>query len=209
MNWRRGLLLAGIHLLVAVPLSVWIEWPYWPWIRSNAAELTTAEKEQIKEYGELFNPCLPGGHLCYRQATPQELVVGSANLPASLFPGGHEPCTEPSGIGGLIEKRLGRTRKSETVIVAIFCFGAAIQWLLVGCFPLVRPKRWWVEPGAFITVCTVIGAILSPIPHVSPLSWTLAFLALLAWLWWFGLLVWKTARFGWQLVAHRRAAASN
>jgi hypothetical protein len=31
-----------------------------------------------------------------------------------------------------------------------------------------------------------------------------AFFGALAWLWWFGILVWKTARFGWSLLARSR-----
>ena len=201
MNWRRGILLAGINLAVALGLMVWLERPYWPWIRSRPAEATAAETDQIEQYGDLFNPCLKGG-VIDRGESPQELIVGADNLPVTLFTLGHEPCSTPAGIDRILENHFGRTRKSEFISIATFCGGAAIQWLLVGAFPLVRPRRWWLEPGALITVCTVSGAAFAFIPYVSFFSRILAVLIGLAWLWWFGLLVWNGVRLGWK---HLRA----
>jgi len=60
MNWRRGLLLAGIHLAVAAPLMILQETGYWAFIRTNVNALTDLEKEQTKEDGFPFNPCYGG-----------------------------------------------------------------------------------------------------------------------------------------------------
>jgi hypothetical protein len=60
MNWRRGLLLAGIHLAVAGTLMVWLESEYWPHIRSEAVRQRPVETEQMGPDGEMtisFNPC--------------------------------------------------------------------------------------------------------------------------------------------------------
>jgi hypothetical protein len=87
-------------------------------------------------------------------------------------------------------------------------FLITLQWILAGAFPLIIPRHWWVEPGAFITCCTAVGygfALVSSMQWLMPLP---AFLAALAWLWWLGLLVWKTARFAWRLVTRNRFAAS-
>jgi hypothetical protein len=105
------------------------------------------------------------------------------------------------------EKHYGRTRKSEVVILTILCAGVAFQWFLVGGFPLIRPRRWWWEPGAFITLCTVAAFALVLIPGVGTLSRLPMPFALLAWLFWFGLLVWKGLRLGWRLAARGMARA--
>jgi len=77
----------------------------------------------------------------------------------------------------------------------------------VGGYPLVRPRRWWLEPGAFITACTLPAALASLLippawdlrfPIVDGIAMVPAVVAMLAWLWWFGLLIWKAIRFGLQ-----------
>jgi hypothetical protein len=80
----------------------------------------------------------------------------------------------------------------------------AVQWTLVGGLPLIRPRRWWLEPGAFITICAVPAFVFVLIPPVEEAALFPASFAALAWLWWFGLLVWKTVRFGWSLLAHSK-----
>ncbi len=35
IQWRRGLVLAGIHLAICVPLIVWEEASTWDWVRSQ------------------------------------------------------------------------------------------------------------------------------------------------------------------------------
>jgi hypothetical protein len=84
-----------------------------------------------------------------------------------------------------------------------------VEWLLVGGFPLIQPRRWWLEPGEFITIFTLVVAALVTIPHEANLSGNLALISACAWLWWFGLLVWKTLQFGWKLRAGWRAPRSS
>jgi hypothetical protein len=76
----------------------------------------------------------------------------------------------------------------------------AILWFLIGGFPLVRPRHWWWEPGAFITLCTLAAFVLVLIPGIRELSPFLMLFAVLAWLFWFGLLVWKALKLAWRLV---------
>jgi hypothetical protein len=94
------------------------------------------------------------------------------------------------------------------VIVAVLCALVALEWFLVGGFPLIHPRRWWLEPGAFITVCTLIGTALAVIPYVAHVSVVSSWIAFLAWFWWFGLLVWKLIRGTWRIVVRRPVAAS-
>lgn len=127
------------------------------------------------------------------------------NLPVAMLSGWHMPCDSPSRIDDIVEGRLGRTRGSEIATVSVLSVGAAIQWLLVGGFPLILRGRWWLEPGAFITACTLIGVILVFVPHLHELARIPILFNVLAWLWWFGLLIWKSIRFGWRRFTSKAA----
>ena len=87
------------------------------------------------------------------------------------------------------------------------CALVFVQWLLVGGFPLILPRRWWWEPGAMITIFTLITFAMVLIPGVREVSEFAAFFALLAWLWWFGLLVWTGLRSGWRLIRRTKPQA--
>jgi hypothetical protein len=114
-----------------------------------------------------------------------------------------------SSLGSVIETRFHRTRGSEVLILAILCVLVAIEWLFVGGFPLMQPRHWWLEPGAFITICTLMGTALATIPHVAHLSVIPATMAACAWIWWFGLLIWRAVQFGWRTTTARRVPRSN
>jgi hypothetical protein len=202
MNWRRGLLLAGINLAVTGSLLVWVESEYWRYIPSKPVLQRPVETETMGPDGEItisFHICDEGsdwfGHM-----SPREKLVGYENIPVVLLSGWHIPCSSGGTVTSMIEKRLHRTRISEIVILAILCTLVAIQWFLVGGFPLIRPRRWWWEPGAFITLGILAALPFAFIRVIDPVAIILAFFAGLAWLWWFGLLVWKTLRSGWRLV---------
>jgi hypothetical protein len=87
MNWRRGLLLAGINLAVAAPLMILQEAGYWAVIRTNVDARTELQKELIAEGEISFNLCY--GELCYWPANPErEEVIPIGNLPIALLSGG-------------------------------------------------------------------------------------------------------------------------
>ena len=207
MNWRRGILLAGINLAVAAPLMIWFEAGYWPLIRTNVNTLTDLEKEQIKEDGYPFNPCY-GGRFCWPVNPEIQLVAPMDNLPVALLTGWHSPCEPQSRIDAVVESLLGRTRRSEIVTTSILCAGVSIEWLMVGGFPLVRFRRRWLEPGALVTSCTLVGMLLVVIPYAHPLARLPLCCVLCAWFWWFGLLIWKTSRALWRIVSRTPAPAS-
>jgi hypothetical protein len=203
MNWRRGLLLAGIHLTVAGTLLVWVESGYWRYIRSEPIRNRPAEIETTGPDGEetiSFNPCDEGGG--WYGTPPQAMISGLANLPVMLLTGWHTPCSFTiSPLDSVIEKRFHRTRTAEIVILTILCALVAVQWFLVGGFPLIQPRRWWWEPGAFITLCTLAAFAIVLIHGIAPVAKLPTYFAGLAWLWWFGLLVWKASRAGWRQVS--------
>jgi len=198
--------LAAIHLAMAAVVIVRAEADYWSEIRSERVRVplvlppsaTTEEALEANLY-----PC-DEGSIVDRPAAPGEIVVGAANMPAVLLVGWHEPCAQPSALDTVVEKRYGRTRRAEVLILTIQCAAFIVWWLFVGGYPLVRPRWWWLEPGAFITVCTIPVALVS---LLVPTAWDLQFpivdraamvpavVAMLAWIWWCGLLIWKMIRF--------------
>jgi hypothetical protein len=224
MNWRRGLLLAGIHLAVVVPLMVMLEVQDEAYIREHYAPQKqtedgppawTASDPALKnapsggeEQTIILDPCAMTFH--YR---PQQKVPRFVNIPAAVLSGWEQECPPRWSLAGRL--KVGYLWAEPPSMVPArrtvnwgFAFLIAIQWMLVGGFPLGKPKRWWLEPSAFITICAVLGFALLLIPLLREVALIPATFAALAWLWWFGLLVWKGGQFGWRLVAHKHAAAS-
>ena len=206
--------------MVAGSLLAWEESQSWRFIRSEQLGPSPAHLKlavfQEEESIISFNPCADEG-VVDGEMSPRERISGMANLPVALLTGWHEPCTSPDLLDSMVERCLGsvsqtrfhRTRCSEVLILVILCAFVAVEWLFVGGFPLVRLRRWWLEPGAFITICTLVGAALTTIHFVAHLSVIPAAMAGCAWLWWFGLLVWKTLKFGWTKTSGLRAHRSN
>jgi len=204
-------LLAGIHLAVAGAMLAWQESGYWRYIKGGQFRpLPTTLKLAAFQEGDQtidFNPCSEGG-FWDEVMSPQEKISGMANLPVVLLTGWHTPCASSGYLGSIVEARLHRTRTSETVIVAVLCVLVTVEWFLVGGFPLIQPRRWWLEPGAFITVCTLVGTALALIPYLAEVSIVFAGLAFLAWVWWFGLLVWTLIRSAWRIVVRKQTATA-
>jgi hypothetical protein len=220
MNLRRGLIFAAIHTVIFTGMYVWNEAPYWHMFRAgewppNAVLQNAALQEDGGEIA--FNPCGPGTF--WDRQTSQMETVMAPQIGFLGFAGfGHVPCSSESGIEKFIEARLGsRTKRSEACIGLVTCVAVAMQWLLVGGVPVVRPRRWWLEPGAFITACVCIGAGLLCADELLLLArripdsdvglvlgvgiYRLVVLpALLMWLAWLGLSVWRFACAGWTLL---------
>jgi hypothetical protein len=200
MNWRRGLLLAGMHLAVAIPLMVWIEaddvehLKYFPRYSGSVEPIQIGNSQPGEFY--LIDPC---GMTSSGEFKPAA-IVRSANLPSTIFVGWRAICPEDWTIAGMLHLSLRRpslavTRQLNLALGLLI----PVQWFIVGGFPLIRPKRWWWEPSTFITLCTLTALVMVIIPGVREFSRIPMLLAVLAWLYWFGLLVWKTIRGGWKL----------
>jgi len=153
-----------------------------------------------------FGPCDEGVFID-SWFSPLWRISANANLPVALIIGWHMPCTTPSFLGSLFESRFHRTRISEVLNIVILCILVSVEWLLVGGFPLIRPRFWWLEPGAFITMCTLAATALAVIPYTSSASAVPAGVAELAWVCWFGLLLWTGLRAGWKAI--RRGEQAN
>jgi hypothetical protein len=203
MNWRRGLLLAGIHLAVAGSLIFWQEANDWHTLSNNPVPplVGTRIAEPIPDEDGMmivFDPC----KLHWRSISFRESVVLQANLPVSWLSGWKVTCPKEWTLAGAVESRSGgRSRGTEIVVSVGFSAMIVVLWFFVGIFPLSPQVEWWWEPGAFITICTMIAFVLVVIPATGDLSQFPMAFALLAWLFWLCLLLWKGLKLGWRLTA--------
>jgi hypothetical protein len=166
MQWRRGLLLAGIHVVVAAATLVQQDAEVWPFVKADMARnaLLRQAAWQDEQTVDFLSSCDAGIFDLF--PTSQGDITQSANLPVVLLTGWHMPCyPKPSGLTGIVEARLGRNmRRSEIVIDSILCVLVFIEWLLLGGFPVIRPRWWWLEPGALITIWTALCMALTLTP---------------------------------------------
>jgi hypothetical protein len=79
-QWRRGLVLAGIHLAISVPLILMEESRIWDWVHSQENWRPHPAPEVQPDEGETvtFNPCAMWYHLSF----PQRIIV-MGKLPAA------------------------------------------------------------------------------------------------------------------------------
>ncbi len=66
----------------------------------------------------------------------------------------------------------------------------------MGGFPFVRTRKWWDDHGSFITARAVFAGTIALIPVIGGIARLPTLIAMLAMLWWFGLLVWQTLQIG-------------
>lgn len=201
MNWRRGLLLAGIHLAIAAASFVHDEVNYWPMVNRVAFPIETPHVRlaAFQEQGFPENVCDFG--IYDSGPSPLANVASAANLLVMVAIGWHSPCMpQPqrsritNWMGGVLG---GNTHRAEIVIDACLSIGVLLQWLLVGGFPLIRPHRWWLEPFVLITFSTVLGAMMA-VTRLYEFSRILMLVIAILWLWYFLLLLWKPVPLAWQ-----------
>jgi hypothetical protein len=214
MNWRRGLLLAGINLLVAVPLVCLLAARDMRYMKErqqsangetlridSSGEVSSAPTKivQVQEEQTVsFSPCGMWVHY-----PAQTYVVQFGNLPAFVLTQWRIVCPAKWSIaarlgvdvsGWISEANFKAMRRVDVAL----CVLIVIQWLLIGGFPLIQSRRWWHEPGALITACTAIASVIALIPIVDGLAKLPALFAFFGWLWWFGLLLWIPLHKAWQ-----------
>jgi len=226
MNWRRGLLLAGINVAVALPMIAMLAARDAQWLRIRQQKPVTEQTHLTPNYLSFpgarpqlvrvqeeqivsFNPCEFWGHPPVHVA-----VVQSGNLPAFFLVQWRVDCPPNWSIAAMLGidhaglSSVHNVQAMRRVDVAL-CILIAAQWVVIGTFPLIKARRWWSEPGAFITLCASIGSAIALIPAIQGLGRLPATLAFFAWLWYFALLVWKPVHFAWQSTLHRRQRLSN
>ena len=199
MNWKRGCVFAGIHLTLAASLMIWDEAPFWKYLRTDRNAPVSLPHDQNADPLDpdlSLNRCDEGSVWDGPMPVPEQ-VIAFANFPAILIAGGHTPCATPSPLNRRLQKRYGRTHRSEALTLTILCAAVAIQWLLVGGFPLISPSHWRLDPGVLITTFTLPMLGLAFIPAIYPLTFRLT---LIFWASWLGLLIWNLGRSAWRLM---------
>jgi hypothetical protein len=229
MNWRRGLLLAGINLAVAVPMILMMEARDQKYALTQEeimaktarvdtprpAESPTPESQlassEPAEENVGFEPCsIWAGY----PVPVQVALLQAVDMPSVALAGWEDVCPSHWSLAGSLRERTTWPPtplwiETQREIDAGLCLLIAIQWFLLGGFPLVRTGKWWADPGAFITACAVLAGAIALIPVFGVFARLPALFAMLAWLWWFGLLVWKALQFGWRMTTTWRASLSN
>ncbi len=177
----------------------------WPELKASPAQAEEAVSFTL-------DPCTIFGAIYPVQIT----VLQYVDMPSVVLAGWEEDCPAHWTLARRIRGKptfliTPFWMEKQRMIDAGLCLFIVLQWFLMGCFPLARSRRWWADPGAFITACAVLaGAVaLIPIPIVADFAKLPALIAMLAWLWWFGLLVWRTLQFGWRMATAWRVHRSS
>jgi hypothetical protein len=158
MNWRRGLLLAGINLAVAVPMILMME------ARDQKDALTQEEimaktpNEDPPKPPELptpdphqaspeqaeqtvsFDACTMSVHY-----PVQDVVVQAADMPSFALAGWEDVCPPRLSLAGRLRGKWTWPptpfwMETQRKIDAGLCLLIIIQWFLMGGFPLVRTQ---------------------------------------------------------------------
>jgi hypothetical protein len=222
MNWRRGLLLAAINLAVAIPMILMME------ARDFEYALTAEEimaKAAIKDPPRPPEPSTPEPHLASPELSEetvsfdpcrmwvhypaQVVVLQGADMPSVALAGWDDDCPAHWSLAKGLRGKMTwpptplwiETQHMIDVGLSLFI---AVQWFLIGAFPLGRTQKWWADPGSFITACAVLAGAMAMIPAVDGAARLPARIAMLAWLWWFGLLSWKALQLGWRMATSWR-----
>lgn len=219
MNLRRGFLLAGIHLAIGGAIVALHGKALWTHSRPLISLNSNAKYQPAAwlQEGETvtFDPCDGGFGEYY--VPPVERIAQTANLPAWLLTGWGGACPSQSGLVGKLEAHYGRRSiLADAIASGVFCAAIPILWFFVGGLPVKRPQRWWGEPGAFITACTVFsvpfllilslaltGAARAPEEISKIIVGLLTLLVALGWIWWFGLLLSRIVKACWRLIGRR------
>lgn len=227
MNWRRGLLLAGINLALAIPMILILEARDAQSLRMLKQAQLEADKEVAArppespkndavppgESAVSFNPCLMTVHY------PVQVVVEqAATYPSLILTGWRMVCPPKWSLAATMHSNVEwvptidseiALNAARTKVDRIFLIVQFAQWLLVGSFPLVAPRQWWAEPGVLITLCTVIAAGLALLPMVEGMAQLPALIAMITWILWFGLLLWRPVHAAWSSTLHGLRRLSN
>jgi hypothetical protein len=221
MRWRRGLILAAIHLAVTVPLVLWTQ-------SRDTQDLQVREQNVVpgpttvparmhapvaavpvqKAESVPIDPC--ANTVDY---PPQETIARYAEMPAFILTGWRMDCPTSWSLSGRLHL-LGWQPPSESSIAQqhqvdlYFCLLIAVQWFLIGSFPLAHPGDSLGEPGILITGCLVIACAMVFIPALSGLAQFPALIASFFWIWWLSLLVWTAFRAAWRRVMAKKPQAA-
>lgn len=220
MNWRRGLIFASIHVAIAIVLVAVELVPRYETEKNDAG--STQPSIVLAAYQEEGGTVdfAPACNL-WRSISLSEKVLMVFELPAVILSGWGEFCPARWTTAGLIGiDNRHHSLALETELSAALCGLIGLQWILLGGMPLVKPRKWWLEPGACNTASICIGLVLLLIGYcltLIPLSGSenaltafgllavpFLLLAFLTWFAWPVLIIGRIARFSWRLTTKNR-----
>ena len=211
MNLRRGVLLAGINLAVAVPVILWSQSWDAAYVRDHPVQNITAVETPTtvppatsEEQGVVFDRCTMTD-----QYTLQESIIASGNAPAALLTGWRSFCPPSWSLSGRLRidggapptpSSMAAQKKVDVGLLTLI----PLLWFLLGAFPISGPWRWR-EPGMFITLCSVLSVILFFIHPLQSFARLSVLFAFVTWFCWIVLAVWRGSRSAWRWTARRMA----
>ena len=206
MNWKRGFVLAALHLIIA---AILISWEESRALQQRVEQIDTSAasiKLVAWQDQQSFDPCISGFVDFF--TTPAERIVQVTDLPAWVLIRWRIPCPPPWTVAGFLHTSFHLKPLQEDFVEAGVLLGLVpLVWIFVGGFPLVRLRWSWAEPGAVITICSQIAAALVPLDSVYRYGKPeiavelLMLVAMTAWLWWLGLVIRKALRLGWHITS--------
>jgi len=214
MQWHRGIGFAFVHLSVALPMVAGIEANEANGLRLMHAQESPSgrSKPLAVSAGEASNGA-PDFSPCGMIDTfsPSENILIFANPGAFLVTDWRSPCARRWSVSGMLISD-GWPKASWALFAkgqrvdAIFIALMAIQWLLIGVFPLRPHCGLWGDPATHITICTVAAGALSFIPNIESFCNFPMLYAAAAWVWWLYLLGSTLLSRTWRLATSRFAA---
>jgi hypothetical protein len=143
------------------------------------------------------------------QYSPREKIAGIADPVAISIAGWRALCPPRWSVAGILISTMWVSPTAaqfakERIVDVIFLLLIAVQWLLVGGFPLRPHRGLWGDPATHITACTVAAGALSLVPNIESFCTLPMLYAFTAWFWWLSLLIRSGARSGLNWIAARR-----
>lgn len=223
MKWRRGLIFASTHFIIAAILIISELIPRYSNEKKHSLDQKLAPHLQLAAFQEEeqtveFVPICDN----WRSISWQEKILASSELPATIVSGWNSDCPAGWTVAGLIGIDIRHhTRGQEIASSSAFCLLIAFQWLALGSLPLIQPRKWWLEPGACNTASTLIVVLLVTIgklseamelaevlPIVGLPAFAILLLIVFTWVVWFALLLWKPFKSAWKLAISGRKSST-
>jgi len=147
---------------------------------------------------------------------PQVVVLQGADMPALALAGWEMECPLHWSIAGKLRgisewPPSPSWMATQRQVDVGFGLLIALQWFLMGAFPLLRTRGWREllrDPGSFITVCSVSAALFALIPSIDGVSQLPSLFAMLGWYWWFGFLISRLLNLFWRQVVRKRTVTA-
>ena len=203
MQWRRGLAFAAVHVAVALPIVASLEAGDAAMLRDHYSQITPPSSKPVALTSgtETSVDTVLDFSICgmIDEFSPRERIIVMANLPAAFLTAWRMPCPPRWSVSGMLlgvtwERLTPARQVKQRGVDAILLLLIAIQWLLIGGFPVRPHEKLRRDPATLITICTAAAGALSFLPQMNLLSELFLVVVPFTWLYWLALLAWKLLR---------------